>query len=44
VKGIAFRIGGLTLRNALSGPPPLLPATFAAVAFSGGLAVLWGGT
>jgi hypothetical protein len=42
VKGIAHRIGGFSLRNVLAGPPPLLPATFAAVAFSAGLAVLWG--
>jgi hypothetical protein len=43
-KGIAYRVGGFTLRNAVAGPPPLLPATFAAVALSAGLAVLWGAT
>jgi hypothetical protein len=43
VMGIAGRIGGFTPRNLVAGPPPLLPATFAAVAFSAGLAVLWGG-
>jgi hypothetical protein len=43
VMGIANRIGGFTPRNLVAGPPPLLPATFAAVAFSAGLAVLWGG-
>jgi hypothetical protein len=42
VRGIAGRIGGFTPRNLVAGPPPILPATFAAVAFSGGLAVLWG--
>jgi hypothetical protein len=42
-RGIAGRIGGFTPRNLVAGPPPLLPGTFAAVAFSAGLAVLWGG-
>lgn len=42
LKGIAHRIGGFTLRNVVAGPPPILPATFAAVALSGGLAVVWG--
>lgn len=42
LRGIGHRIGGFTPRNLVAGPPPLLPATFAAVAFSGGLAVLWG--
>jgi hypothetical protein len=42
-RGIAGRMGGLTLRNLVAGPPPLLPGTFAAVAFSAGLAVIWGG-
>lgn len=42
-RGVLYRVGGLTLRNILTGPPTLLPLTFAAVAFSGGLAVLWGG-
>jgi hypothetical protein len=42
LRGIGYRIGGFTLRNVVAGPPPLLPATFAAVAFSGGLAILWG--
>lgn len=41
-RGIAHRTGGFTPRNLVAGPPPLLPVTFAAVAFSGGLAVLWG--
>jgi hypothetical protein len=43
LRGIAGRIGGFTPRNLVAGPPPLLPGTFAAIAFSAGLAVLWGG-
>jgi hypothetical protein len=43
IRGIARRMGGFTLRNLVAGPPPLLPGTFAAIAFSAGLAVLWGG-
>lgn len=42
VRGIAHRMGGFTPRNLVAGPPPLLPAMFAAVAASGGLAVVWG--
>jgi hypothetical protein len=41
-RGIAGRIGGFTPRNLVAGPPPLLPGTFAAIAFSAGLAVVWG--
>ena len=42
VKGIGYRVGGFSVRNLVAGPPPLLPATFAAVALSAGVAVLWG--
>ena len=42
LRGIAGRIGGFTPRNLVAGPPPLLPGTFAAIAFSAGLAVVWG--
>ncbi|MCA1727465.1 MAG: hypothetical protein LC722_07390, partial [Actinobacteria bacterium] len=44
LRGIARRIGGFTLRNLLAGPPPLLPVAFAALALTGGLAVVWGQT
>ena len=40
--GIAERIGGFSLRNLVAGPPVLLPVMFTALAFSGGLAVVWG--
>src|SRR5688572_2327221 len=30
-RGIAHRIGGFSLRNLMSGPPPLLPVAFAAL-------------
>src|ERR671917_488040 len=43
VRGVAGRIGGFSLRNLVAGPPVLLPVMFTALAFSGGLAVLWGG-
>jgi hypothetical protein len=42
VRGIAHRIGGFSLRNLLSGPPPLLPVAFAALGVTGALAVVWG--
>ena len=41
LRGIASRVGGYTLRNVMAGPPPLLPLAFAALALTGGLAVLW---
>jgi hypothetical protein len=41
LRGVAARIGGFTLRNLTSGPPPLLPVAFAALAVTGGLAVVW---
>jgi hypothetical protein len=42
-RGIAERIGGFSLRNLVAGPPVLLPVMFTALAFSGALAVAWGG-
>jgi hypothetical protein len=42
LRGIAERIGGFSLRNLMAGPPPLLPAMFAALAATGALAVVWG--
>jgi|SRR5215207_1258946 len=41
LRGVAARIGGFTLRNLTAGPPPLLPVAFAALALTGGLAVVW---
>ena len=40
LRGIAARVGGFTLRNLTAGPPPL-PLAFAALAFTGGLPVVW---
>ena len=40
-RGVVGRIGGFSLRNLVAGPPVLLPVMFTALAFSGGLAVLW---
>jgi hypothetical protein len=41
LRGIARRIGGFTLRNLMSGPPPLLPVAFMALAVTGALALMW---
>ncbi|CAN5146137.1 hypothetical protein BH20ACT13_BH20ACT13_17660 [soil metagenome] len=41
LNGIRRRIGGFSLRNAMSGPPPLLPAAYLLLAFTGALAVIW---
>jgi hypothetical protein len=41
LRGIARRIGGLSLRNLMSGPPPLLPVAFMALALTGALALVW---
>src|SRR5829696_4257686 len=41
LRGTAARVGGFTVRNLTAGPPPLLPLAFAALALTGGLAVVW---
>ena len=41
LRGVAARVGGFTMRNLTAGPPPLLPLAFAALALTGGLAVVW---
>jgi hypothetical protein len=41
LRGVSARVGGFTLRNLTAGPPPLLPLAFAALALTGGLAVVW---
>jgi hypothetical protein len=41
LRGIARRVGGFSLRNLMSGPPPLLPVAFMALALTGALALLW---
>jgi hypothetical protein len=41
LRGIAERVGGFSLRNLMSGPPPFLPAAFMALALTGALALLW---
>ncbi len=41
LRGIARRIGGFSLRNLMSGPPPLLPVAFTALAVTGALALVW---
>jgi hypothetical protein len=41
LRGVAARIGGFTLRNVIAGPPFLLPLAYAALALTGGLAVVW---
>lgn len=41
LRGIAQRIGGFSLRNLMSGPPPLLPVAFMALALTGALALVW---
>lgn len=40
-RGIARRVGGFSLRNLMSGPPPLLPVAFMALALTGALALVW---
>lgn len=41
LRGTAARIGGFTLRNLTTGPPPLLPLAFGALGLTGALAVAW---
>jgi hypothetical protein len=41
LRGIARRVGGFSLRNLMSGPPPLLPVAFMALVLTGALALVW---
>lgn len=41
LRGIARRIGDFSLRNLMSGPPPLLPVAFMALTLTGALALVW---
>jgi hypothetical protein len=42
LRAIGQYVMGYTLRNYVAGPPPVLPATFAAMSAFGMLAVYWG--
>jgi len=41
--GIRGQIGGFSLRNLLSGPPPMLPVAYALIGALGLIGVMWGG-
>lgn len=41
VEGIRSQIGGVSTRNLLSGPPPMLPVAYAAVGVLGAGALVW---
>jgi hypothetical protein len=41
VRGISSQIGGLSVRNILSGPPPILPLAYALIGLLGLGGLLW---
>lgn len=41
LRGIAGQVGGFSLRNVLSGPPPILPLAYALIGVLGFGAVVW---
>ena len=41
LRGVGSQIGGLTVRNVLSGPPPLLPLAYSAIGIFGVAALVW---
>lgn len=41
MKGIRSQIGGLSKRNLLSGPPPILPVAYALIGVVGLVGLLW---
>lgn len=41
LRGLASQIGGFSLRNLLSGPPPVLPVAYALVGVLGAGALVW---
>ena len=42
LRGDVSQIGGLTVRNLIGGPPPVLPLAYSLVGVVGLLGVLWG--
>jgi hypothetical protein len=42
LRGDASQIGGLTVRNLIAGPPPVLPLAYSLIGVVGLLGVLWG--
>ncbi len=43
LRGIASQIGGLSLRNVVAGPPPVLPLAYALIGVLGVGALVWHG-
>lgn len=43
LRGVASQVGGMSLRNALSGPPPVLPLAYALAGLLGLGALMWNG-
>jgi hypothetical protein len=41
LRGVAAQIGGISVRNVLSGPPPLLPLAYSAIGVFGVVALVW---
>jgi hypothetical protein len=41
LQGVRSQIGGVTVRNVLSGPPPLLPVAYSAIGVFGVVALVW---
>jgi hypothetical protein len=41
IRGIVSQVGGFTVRNAATGPPPLLPLIYAALGAFGLLVNYW---
>lgn len=41
VRGVRAQIGGLTMRNLLAGPPPLLPVAYSLIGILGVMGLLW---
>lgn len=41
LRGIRYQIGGFSIRNFLSGPPPMLPIAYAAIGALGVGALVW---
>jgi hypothetical protein len=41
LKGVTSQIGGFSLRNAMSGPPPVMPVAYSMVGVLGMIGLLW---
>ena len=43
LRGVAYQVGGFSMRNLLTGPPPVLPIAYSLIGLLGLVGILWDG-